>query len=78
MDDIYLFTVVDNSIVLDSNQDDENIKQVLENQNGNFILICNEGVDEDKIKSYISQDVNYYQRMNACNVYECIDADLQV
>ena len=35
-----------------------------------FILICNDGINEDELKSKITANYTYLQRMNACNVYE--------
>lgn len=68
LDDLYLFTLVDSSIVLDYNNLQE---EVLKNQQEDFILICNEGVNEEKIKKILeSKEIIYIQKMNACNIYE--------
>ncbi len=68
LDDLYLFTLVDSSIVLDYNNLQE---EVLKNQQEDFILICNEGVNEEKIKKNLeSKEIIYIQKMNACNIYE--------
>lgn len=67
LDDIYLFTLSEKSIVLDDKTD---YAETLKNEKDNFILICNEGVDEDKVKENLSdRNIVYAQRMNACNVY---------
>ena len=42
----------------------------IEKTESNFILICNNGVNEEKIKSTINGKIEYVQRMNACNIYE--------
>lgn len=68
LDDLYLFTLVDSSIILDYNNLQES---VLKNQQEDFILICNEGVDEEKIKGILeNREITYMQKMNACNIYE--------
>ena len=68
LDDLYLFTLADSSIILDYNNLQED---VLKNQQEDFILICNEGVDEEKIKGILeSKEITYMQKMNACNIYE--------
>lgn len=68
LDDLYLFTLVDSSIILDYNNLQES---VLKNQQEDFILICNEGVDEEKIKEILeNKEITYMQKMNACNIYE--------
>ncbi len=68
LDDLYLFTLVDSSIVLDYNNLQE---EVLKNQQEDFILICNQGVNEEKIKKILeSKEIIYIQKMNACNIYE--------
>lgn len=66
LDDLYLFTLVDKSIIIDV---DENYDKI-EKTESNFILICNNGVNEEKIKSTINGKIEYVQRMNACNIYE--------
>ena len=62
LDDLYLFTLVDKSIIIDVENYDKT--------ESNFILICNNGVNEEKIKSTINGKIEYVQRMNACNIYE--------
>ncbi len=67
LDDIYLFTLVDKSVILDYDKLDE-YKGFL-NENNEFILIYNEGTDIEKIKSYIPEyKFEYMQRMNACDI----------
>lgn len=65
LDDLYLFTLVDKSIIIDVENYDK-----IEKTESNFILICNNGVNEEKIKSTINGKIEYVQRMNACNIYE--------
>lgn len=68
LDDIYLFTLANKSIVLDYNNLQ---KDIIKNQKENFILMCNDGVDEEKVKSIIGEkEMNHIQKMNACNIYE--------
>lgn len=67
LDDLYLFTLVDKTIVIDSNNE-EKIKEMLDT-NKQYILICNEGVNEEQIKSYINENIEFMRRTNACNIY---------
>ncbi len=71
LDDLYLFTLADKSIVLNANNGLEKLINI-SNEEKNFILICNEGVNEDELKSTISGYYFYLQRMNSCNVYEFV------
>ena len=67
LDDVYLFTLAEKSIVLDNKTEYIN---TLKDEKENFILICNEGTDGDKIKENLSdKDIEYVQRMNACDIY---------
>lgn len=67
LDDIYLFTLVDRSVIIDYDKLDEYTEFLT--QNNDFILIYNDGCDIDKIKSYIPDYEAYYiQRMNACDI----------
>lgn len=67
LDDIYLLTLTDKSIVLD---DKTEFLETIKEQNSSFILICNEGVDEETVKQNLSdKKIEYAQRMNACNIY---------
>ncbi len=69
LDDIYLFTLVDDSIILDYDTLEE-AKEIL-NEKDEFILIYNEGTDINKIKSYLPEyQEHYIQRMNACDIIE--------
>lgn len=73
LDDLYLFTLVDKSIVLDYNSLEENNYSKLidiKNEINDFILICNNGVNEEIVKSVINGEYQYMQRMNACNIYK--------
>lgn len=65
LDDLYLFTLVDKSIIIDAKEYDK-----IEKTENNYILICNNGVNEEKVKSTINGKIEYMQRMNACNIYE--------
>lgn len=91
LDDLYLFTLADHSIVLDASQlEEEKWNQVMremeqrqeksesylqeekgEEEKGSYLLICNNGVEEEKIKTWIGKELEYVQRMNACNIYRC-------
>lgn len=68
LDDLYLFTLVDKSIVIDSNNQ-EKIDEIFSSEQ-TFILICNGSVDEDYIKNTYTGNYEYLQRMNACNIYK--------
>ena len=54
LDDVYLFTLAEKSIVLDNKTEYIN---TLKNEKENFILICNEGTDGDKIKENLSDKI---------------------
>jgi len=71
LDDLYLFTLTDKSIVLDSKQGVNKLKTISEEEQ-HFILICNDGINEDEMKKEIDAYYYYLERMNACNVYEVI------
>lgn len=67
LDDIYLFTLVDTSIILDYEALEEN-KEILKEKE-EFFLMYNEGTDIDKIKSYLPEyREDYIQKMNACDI----------
>lgn len=71
LDDVYLFTIPEKSIVLEYNsfKIEELINILCKNNNG-IILIMNEGIDEDYIKENMKDyEFEYIQRMNACNIY---------
>lgn len=69
LDDLYLLTLTDRSIVLNANNGLDKLHEVsMEEQH--FILICNDGINEDEMKSQINANYTYLQRMNACNIYE--------
>ena len=69
LDDLYLFTLTDKSIVLNANNGLDKLEDIAKEEQ-HFILICNDGINEDKMKSEIKGKYNYLQRMNACNIYE--------
>lgn len=69
LDDLYLFTLTDKSIVLNANNGLNKLEDVAKEEQ-NFILICNDGINEDELKLKIKANYTYMQRMNACNVYE--------
>ncbi len=69
LDDIYLFTLCEKSIILDASNLTK-IEEVLQQQEFSFILMCNEGVDEENIKLLLKdKKIQYLQRMNAANLY---------
>lgn len=69
LDDLYLFTLTDRSIILDANNGLDKLKNIAKEEK-HFILICNDGINEDELKTQICANYSYLQRMNACNVYE--------
>ena len=69
LDDLYLFTLTDRSIVLNANNGLDKLKSIAKEEE-HFILICNDGINEDELKTQIRANYSYLQRMNACNVYE--------
>lgn len=69
LDDLYLFTLTNKSIILNANDGIDKLKEIAKEEH-NFILICNDGINEDEIKSEIDAYYFYLERMNACNIYE--------
>ena len=69
LDDIYLFTLSDKSIVLDyKDVETDEFRDLLEEEK-HFILICNEGVQKEKFEQNF-ETAEYLQRLNAADVYE--------
>ena len=69
LDDIYLFTLSDKSIVLDyKDVETDEFRNLLEEEK-HFILICNEGVQKEKFEQNF-ETAEYLQRLNAADVYE--------
>lgn len=77
LDDIYLFSILDNSYIARDNEGTvENIKEILQNQNlsnGIFVFI-NEGQDNDKILEAVvnatdSSTCEWLERLNNSDVY---------
>lgn len=67
LDDIYLFTLAQKSIIIDSNSD---YLKILTSQKGDFILIYNEGIDENKIKTYLeNKNIVYFKNLNSAYLY---------
>lgn len=77
LDDIYLFSLIDNSyIAKDIEYNEENIKNILQKQDisKGIVVFINEDQDNDSIlevvKNSIDADnVEYVKRLNACDVY---------
>lgn len=76
LDDIYLFTLVEDSYVLKAEDlSEEKVQEILDGKefpNG-IIIMCNEGTDKEKIEQCFSNvsenEMEYIQRMNACDIY---------
>lgn len=67
LDDIYLFTLVNKSVIIDYDKLNEYTKFLT--QNDNFILMYNDGCSIEKIKSYIPDyEPQYIQKMNSCDI----------
>lgn len=72
LDDIYLFTLSEKSILLNAT-DLTKIEEVLKEQEDSFLLMCNEGVNEENLKFLLKdKKIEYLQRMNAANLYRVI------
>ncbi len=76
LDDIYLFTLANESYILNSNNfSEEKLSEIFKNKNleNGLIVMCNEGVNQDELKETILEKLNlnmeYAQRMNACDIY---------
>jgi len=77
LDDIYLFSLLDNSyIAKDIEYNEENIKSILEDKDlsKGIVLFINEDQDNDSIleivkKALDADNVEYMKRLNACDVY---------
>lgn len=68
LDDIYLFTLVDKSIIVDY---DNFNKEMIKNQKDSFILICNKGVDKKEIERIINvKQITHLQKINESNIYK--------
>lgn len=78
LDDIYLFTLAENSyIARNFNCVSNNIMTILDGQNisNGIIVFINEGYENDEQLQAISKatnlkDIKHIQRLNACDVYE--------
>lgn len=77
LDDLYLFTILDNSYIMDVKMfSEETVKQIFVNMNleDGLIVIINEGIEHYKYLKELSETLNlkeceHIQRMNACNIY---------
>lgn len=77
LDDIYLFTKIEESYILDIEKaNEENIQKILENKNTNngILLWVNEGFEKENYIEMIMNTQNFekcehVKRMNACDVY---------
>ena len=77
LDDIYLFTLIDRSYIMNYNDlSEEKLKSVLNEvdiSNG-IILFTNNMVDNEKVKEEFNKLINnseieHLQRMNACDIF---------
>lgn len=69
LDDIYLFTLSDKSVII--NYDDvgtDKFKKLLEEEK-HFLLICNDGVEKEKFNQNFETE-EFMQRLNAADIYE--------
>lgn len=76
LDDIYLFTLVDESYILNANDfSEEKIDEIFENKDlkNGLVVICNADIDQEELKQTIYNELHlnmeYTQRMNACDIY---------
>ena len=77
MDDIYLFSLIDESYIMDSKLiSEENIKEILKDKNleKGLRIFINEGNNNDECIEMILnvtglEEWNYVKRMNACDIY---------
>lgn len=77
LDDIYLFTKIEESYILDIEQaNEENIEKILENKNTNngILVWVNEGFEKETYIKMIMNTQNlknceHIKRMNACDIY---------
>lgn len=77
LDDIYLFTKIEESYILDIKQaNEEHIRNILENKdlNNGLLLWVNEGFEEEDYIKMIKDTQNFkncehIKRMNACDIY---------
>ena len=77
LDDIYLFSILDNSyIAKEIEYNEENIKKILEDKDlsKGIVLFINEDQDNDFILEVVKKAINannveYMKRLNACDVY---------
>lgn len=78
LDDLYLFSILDKSYVMDKNEfSKEKVKEVFENidTSKGLIVIINEGIEHqiylDELERTLKlKDCKHLQRMNACNIYQ--------
>jgi hypothetical protein len=78
LDDLYLFTILDNSYVMDSNEFSKaKVAEIFENMNleNGLIVIINGGLENDTYLNELVETLNlnsveYVQRMNACDIYK--------
>ena len=77
LDDIYLFTKIEKSYILDIDKaNEENIEKILENKNtdNGILLWVNEGFEKQDYIDMIMNKQNFkncehIKRMNACDIY---------
>lgn len=78
LDDLYLFTILDKSYIMDVREfNEETLNKIFTNINleNGLIVIINEGIEHKTYLDKLSEMLNlkscdYVQRMNACDIYE--------
>lgn len=78
LDDLYLFTILDQSYIMDVTKFDEvTVNQIFTNINleNGLIVIINEGIEHETYLNKLLEvlnlkDYKHVQRMNACDIYE--------
>lgn len=78
LDDLYLFTILDNSYVMDVKEYNlDKLKEIFKgiNLENGLIVIINEGIEHQTYldgltKTLNLKDCTHLQRMNACNIYQ--------
>jgi hypothetical protein len=78
LDDLYLFTILDNSYIMDANEfSKENLTEIFKDINleNGLIVFINGGLENDNYLNELVETLNlnsieYVQRMNACDIYK--------
>lgn len=78
LDDLYLFTILDNSYIMDAKEySTDKLKEIFKDINleNGLIVIINEGIEHQTYLDGLAETLNlkeceHLQRMNACNIYQ--------